>query len=106
MVGADATHGLWALYGARQGLYMTMLTDWDYIQVRDFKYLNSLWDDEVSKISEDELMSKTEDMGRVLINDLGIPISPQPLGKTESKFFKIVYKNPARNANGIVDREN
>ena len=105
MVGADSNNGLWAVYGARQGLYMTMLTDWDYIQVRDFKYLNNLWETEVTDISEEDLMNKIEDMGKILINDLNIPISVAPLGKVESKFFKTVYKNPARNANGIVDRE-
>ena len=31
--------------GAREGLYMTMCTDWDYIQVRDFEYLNDFGSD-------------------------------------------------------------
>ena len=40
MVGQDVTNGTWAIYGAREGLSMTMLSDWDYFNVRDFKYLN------------------------------------------------------------------
>ena len=43
MVGTDVENGLWAIHGARQGLYKTMCTDWDYVQVRDFEYLNNLW---------------------------------------------------------------
>ena len=38
MVGTDVENGLWAIHGARQGLYKTMCTDWDYVQVRDFEY--------------------------------------------------------------------
>ena len=43
MIGADVENGRWAIYGAREGLYKTMCTDWDYVQVRDFEYLNTLW---------------------------------------------------------------
>ncbi len=43
-VGADVEHGIWAMYGARLGCWMTNLKDdWDHTNVRDFKYLNSLW---------------------------------------------------------------
>lgn len=42
-VGADIENGLWAMYGARLGCYMTNLTDWDYVNVRDFEYINELW---------------------------------------------------------------
>lgn len=47
-VGTDVKNGLWSVYGARLGFYKTMLTDWDFINVRDFTYLNyDLWEDEV-----------------------------------------------------------
>ena len=40
--GSDVDNGQ-AIYGAREGLVKTMLTDWDFVNVRDFKYLNDLW---------------------------------------------------------------
>ena len=43
MIGSDVKNGNWAILGAREGLNMTMLSDWDYVQVRDFEYLNELW---------------------------------------------------------------
>ena len=43
-IGADSKNGLWAIYGAREGLYKTMATDWDFVNVRDFTYLNNYWD--------------------------------------------------------------
>ena len=36
-------NGYWAIAGAPEGLVMTMLTDWDYTNVRDFDYLNELF---------------------------------------------------------------
>jgi hypothetical protein len=56
MAGADVENGMWAIYGAREGLYKTMRTDWDFINVRDFKYLNKYWDENVSGLSEDSLL--------------------------------------------------
>ena len=35
-IGADVDHGYWSIAGARQGTYMTMLTNWDHTQVQDF----------------------------------------------------------------------
>lgn len=98
MVGADVENGLWAIYGARQGLYKTMCTDWDYVQVRDFEYLNNLWAEEVKceVDSEHELYDNIVDLGTTLVKELGIPISPEPLNKNQSKFFKTVYDHPAR----------
>ena len=97
MVGADIENGLWAIYGAREGLYKTMCTDWDYVQVRDFKYLNSLWDNEYSKITEDMLRYEIMGLGETLIHELDLPIGVTPLDEQQSKFFKTVYQNPNRN---------
>ena len=97
MVGADVENGLWAIYGAREGLYKTMCTDWNYVQVRDFKYLNSLWDNEYSKITEDMLRYEIMGLGETLIHELDLPIGVTPLDAGQSKFFKTVYQNPSRN---------
>ena len=104
MVGADVEHGNWAIYGARQGLYKTMCTDWDYVQVRDFKYLNSLWNEVEPKISMEGLQDSIEDLGSKLISKLDIPIAETPLDSKQSKFFKQVYDNPNRTVE-IIDIE-
>ena len=106
MVGADVENGLWAIYGAREGLYMTMCTDWDYVQVRDFKYLNKYWDKTVSvHINDDNLLESIQGLGTSLIDELDIPIAVNPLDVQQSKFFKVVYKNTDRNENKIIDIE-
>lgn len=42
-VGADVTNGFWAIYGARLGTKLTMLSDWDYRKVQSFDALTELW---------------------------------------------------------------
>jgi hypothetical protein len=95
MVGADIKNGIWAIYGAREGLYKTMCTDWDYVQVRDFDYLNSLWNEEYSKITDEMLPYEIMGLGETLKHELNIPIG-DALSAEQSKFFKAVYEHPAR----------
>ena len=90
MIGADVEHGVWAILGARAGLYMTMCTDWDYIQVRDFEYLNELWKTSFSII--EDVNHEIKEYGNKLINELDIPIARDPLNAQQSKFFKTVYQ--------------
>ena len=93
MVGADVENGRWAIHGAREGLYKTMLTDWDFVNVRDFEWLNNYWDNkDIADVDE-----QTEELGDKLKNLLGIPISSEPLNADQSTFFKTVYQNPSRN---------
>jgi hypothetical protein len=74
-----------------------MCTDWDYVQVRDFKYLNKYWDKTVSvHINADNLLESIQQLGNSLIDELDIPISVNPLDAQQSKFFKSVYQNPSR----------
>ena len=94
MVGKDVENGDWAILGTRAGLYMTMCTDWDYVQVRDFEYLNDLW--KVSFDSIEDVDYEIEEYGIKLINELDIPIAEQPLDAQQSKFFKSVYQHPSR----------
>ena len=96
MIGADVENGMWAIYGAREGLWRTMCTDWDFVNVRDFDYLNAFYNTEIAPITEEELPERVEDMGALLINNLNLPIAEIPLNSKQSKFFKTVYQNPSR----------
>ena len=104
MVGADVENGLWAIYGAREGLWRTMCTDWDYVNVRDFDYLNEHWDELIETVTEENLENEIELLGDILIEKLEIPISTIPLNGSQSKFFKAVYTNPNR-LDQIIDIE-
>jgi len=99
MIGSDIENGKWAIYGAREGLYKTMCTDWDFVNVRDFEYLNSMWEEVEPKVSMDGLQDSIEDLGDKILTELDIPISPKPLDAQQSKFFKAVYQHPSRTDN-------
>ncbi len=106
MVGADISNGYWAIAGAREGLVMTMLTDWDYTNVRDFQYLNELFAGR-EEMPDDVLHSEIFNSGTQLINELEIPIATQPLNEEQSAFFKAVNNNFGRViSNKVIDREN
>lgn len=105
-VGADIENGLWAMYGARLGCYMTNLTEWDYVRVRDFEYINKLWADivmpEFAAVGESKSTAKcyktnyayNADMlwdgiirlGEDLRKGMGIAVAE--LDEIQSKFYK------------------
>jgi hypothetical protein len=97
-VGADAEYGEWAIAGARQGTYMTMLTQWDHTQVQDFEALAELW-----KTVEDQ-------QPRLLANRLADELHTQLalpmiiLENEQSAFFKHHYRSNWHNQ-GVMVRE-
>ena len=92
MVGCDIPNGIWSVYGARLGTYMNMLSDWDHTQTRDFTYLNSLWEEHKDVTVSEEC----KELGKLLINELDLPIAVVPFDKLQSEFFKEVYTNSDR----------
>jgi len=93
-VGADVENGLWSIYGARQGCYLTNCTDWDYTQVRDFEYLTEQWKSKYSTMSENMLVTEITNLGNTISRELGIDIAL--LDKEGSCFFKSTYRNTPR----------
>ncbi len=94
MVGADVKNGDWAMLGTRAAVYKTMCTDWDYVNVRDFEYLNDLWKSEFSSV--EDVTNSSKDYGIKLINELQLPIDSEPFTPGASKFFKTIYQQPDR----------
>lgn len=96
-VGADADNGFWAIYGARLGTQMTMLTEWDYKQVQSFDALETIWQQH-----QDAGADQCTILGNLLRIKLGLPIVD--MDPEESKFFKHHYKNNFKNK-GPMERE-
>jgi hypothetical protein len=97
-IGSDAEHGEWAMAGARQGTYMTMLTNWDHTLVQDFAALAELW--ETVKDSNPRMLSNQ--LGPELGTQLDLPVAI--LEAEQSAFFKHHYRGDWRNR-GIMVRE-
>ena len=97
-IGADVENGLWAIYGARLGCHMTVLSSWDYRNVRDFDYLEKFYKENVEGLSPEILNNKIMELGDELRATLDIPLE-SVFTKTQSEFFKEVFDNPVRNHN-------
>jgi hypothetical protein len=98
-VGADVDNGLWAIAGARQGTYNTMLSDWDYTEVQDFAKLKAYWDNTVHKFEIDSFVDLFADELRTRLD---LPIVD--MNAEQSRFFKHHYKSNWQNR-GIMTRE-
>jgi len=95
-VGADNPNGLWAIYGARLGTFMTMCEKWEYRDVQDFDRLKKLWEtfgklDPVTEINK---------LTKPLQNRLGLPITL--LADDSSQFFKHHYRAVFRNRGPMI----
>ena len=98
-VGADVNNGTWAILGARQGAYYTNCLDWDYVQVRDFEYLNKMFEDWKDCDPVEELKC----VGNELREKLYLPIAD--IDRGSSKFFREVFVNPPRTPNALIEKE-
>lgn len=73
-VGSHAENGLFAIYGARLGTWMTNCSDWNYVDVRDFELLRQLYDDCVKHLEQDQekLIVATKELGDKIKIELGL----------------------------------
>lgn len=93
-IGADVENGLWSIYGAREGAYLTNCTDWDYTNVRDFDWLTEQWNTQYSKITNDMLRHEIAGLGETLKHECKLELFDPSVDS--SKFFKRVYNNSPR----------
>jgi hypothetical protein len=92
----DVENGDWAMYGAKLGTYMTMVTGWDYREVQDFDALNRIWDQ--NKVLN--LVEECSEMSHTLSVKLGLP-APH-FTADQSRFFKHHYKSVFKNRGPMV----
>lgn len=98
-VGADVENGTWAIYGARLGTYLTMLTDWDHKNVMWFDNYPALWNEYAEG---KDPVAAMEQVGDLLKLKLGLPICT--LSPEQSKLFKRHYQADKYNQ-GLLVRE-
>lgn len=95
MVGADIDNGVWSILGARQGCYMTHFTDWDFINVRDFDYLNEFFNNNVAHLDP---LEESKKIGEIIKNEIPIDV---PLTAEQSKWFKTFDFNITRKSDNV-----
>jgi hypothetical protein len=95
-IGRDVENGEWAIYGARLGTYMTMLTEWDHANVQWFDNYTVLWEEHMNRDPDRESAL----LGAALHDKLGLPMNHFDSG--QSKFFKRHYKADFHNLDPLV----
>ena len=104
-VGLDVDNGIWAMYGARVGTFLTNCTEWDYVNVRDFEHVNRLWTDKYSKMYEEDLLYEMQILGEQLVDELDMDIPLEVYDEKQSKMFKSMYVNPPRIGHNYLKTE-
>jgi len=95
-VGGDVENGEWAIYGARLGTYMTLLTDWNAQNVQWFDNYIEMWEEHKDK----NPFLESEHIGEMLHDRLGLPMCM--LDKEQSKFFKRHYAANFHNKGPLI----
>lgn len=92
-VGADVDKGLWAVLGARAGVYYHLFTDWDPAQLQDFDHLDWLWE---QKIKDLDPWQESCRLGELMLDSLALPMTRKPLTAEQSRWFKQIHPQPVR----------
>lgn len=96
-VGADILNGKWAILGATYGCWLTLCTNWNYVNVRDFDEIYNLFS--IEKFSEEDLDFNIEKFNKLLKSSIPVPL---PFTVEQSKFFKRFNFNQSRQHPGIT----
>ena len=95
-VGLDVENGIWAIYGARLGTYMTLLTEWDYKEVMWFDNFEKFW-----KAHKDKNpFLACENLAEPLQEKLGLPVCT--FSAEQSQLFKRHYMADKYNMGPLV----
>ena len=86
-VGAHEENGLYAIYGARLGQWMANCTDWNYVDVRDFEILRSIYNE---KVKHSDIEHEIQDLGYHIKKDMGFDYPY--LDARQSKFTLDLYE--------------
>ncbi len=106
-VGSDVINGLWAILGARMGLYYNAVKKFDYSNINSYEWIESLLQDEIFKpldIEIGHIENNDFDARRLspLIENFGrkieeaLPLKLKLLTPIESLQFKEDFENPRR----------
>jgi hypothetical protein len=99
-VGAHEENGLYAVYGARLGTWLANCTDWNYVEVRDFEILGSIWRQygyPYEEVRGEGLEDAIRHLGEKIKIELGLHWVD--LDSTQSKYIYDLYYETIKMAN-------
>jgi hypothetical protein len=93
-VGAHEENGLYAVYGARLGQWMTNCIDWNYVDVRDFEILKNIYKENVN---HDTLKDDIRHLGEQIKRGMGFDYPY--LDAAQSKYTLDLYEETIKLTN-------
>lgn len=90
-VGMDVENGIWAIYGARLGCYLTYFKNWDVTQINDLDFLNEYFYKNVAHLTEEQAYAECLQLGKFIETKFKLA---DPLNPSQSKFFKSFAPDP------------
>ena len=87
MVGMDHRQGLFSILGARQAQTWLWRDQGDWSRIEDFDYLDQLWRAKACDLTEAQARDIIATEGQWL-DDQGLPVKKEPLGRDHSRWFK------------------
>lgn len=91
-IGSHEENGIYAIYGARLGTWLTNCTEWNYIEVRDFDILKDIWN-QYGRLYEEAngegLIESIKELGDKIKLQLGLDWPW--LDKKQSKYTLDLY---------------
>lgn len=92
-VGMDVQNGIWAIYGARLGCYLTHFENFDVTKINNLDFLNDYFNKNISHMTEDEAYLKCLQLGSVIETKFKIA---KPFSAEHSEFFKSFVPDPEK----------
>lgn len=92
-VGCDVANGIYAIIGARMGVWLTLVNDWDPNVIKDYDQLAHLWNNEYSFL-KDHYQEYNDDLMFNLRKYFDLPVCN--LNPEQSRWAKFIYQNPKR----------
>ncbi len=90
-IGDHAKNGIYAMLGARAGSYMTYCTDWDYVQVRDFDCLKTIYEENYKDLenNKEKILEKLEWLAFEIRAGIGLQLTT--FSPEQSVYFRDLY---------------
>lgn len=102
-VGAHVTHGIYAVLGARMGIYKTNCTDWEYIKVRDFDELANIFNNEVAVLTTPQQLETAIEFYKTETNKL-LKVNWPVLPPDQSQYVYDLYTETVKFSRNYFSR--
>jgi hypothetical protein len=89
-IGQDVENGLWAIYGARLGVYMTVINKFDYTRIENFDYLDTIFD----PMSTANVLEECNRLGKLINHPKITDVWSSNDSKRYKETVKPVYRSP------------